>query len=276
VTDPTQPIPANGHPLREVSLPCPHCNYNLIGCVSKRCPECGAPFDRVKLLEQMRSGKGPIPYWETPVDAPVMLRFLRTILAVMLSPGKFVRAFPAIPSLPAARRFNRHCYVLGGGILSLTLVLVYRNDPELPQALSMLLAGLISALLCQFMISSVILQANNPSVLWVRIDSIYHDALGYMFAAFVPLTAVMVAFALIMHQLLRFPVVSWPGLLAWLGVAVSVILWIRALAVVTWSFEGQLSEACVALFTLPLIMLLAIIIGGSTAMLICLPFALLL
>jgi hypothetical protein len=275
VTDPTQPIPANGHPLREVSLPCPHCNYNLIGCVSKRCPECGAPFDRVKLLEQMRSGKGPIPYWEIPFEVPVPIRFLRTIAVVSLRPSRFIPAFPAVPSLAAARLYSNRCYLIAGAILCFAISMCRQSSSDPLGELGMLLGGLISALLCQFMVSSVILQANNPQVLWVRVDSPFHEALGYMFAAFVPLTAVMIALARVLTGLLGFSLTSWPVLLACFGVAVSVVLWIRALVVATWSFEGQLSEACVALMTLPLIVLIAVVAGFSAAMLIALPFSLL-
>jgi len=35
----------------EPELLCPHCGYNLRGLPEDRCPECGRPFDRARLLE---------------------------------------------------------------------------------------------------------------------------------------------------------------------------------------------------------------------------------
>ncbi len=42
------------------TLHCPHCGYNLSNLPEDRCPECGKPFDRAKLITQTRSGMRPI------------------------------------------------------------------------------------------------------------------------------------------------------------------------------------------------------------------------
>ena len=76
----------------EPELLCPHCGYNLRGLPEDRCPECGRPFDRARLLELA----DPKP--RAPADeAGRPLGPWRVAVLAAFAPGRLAASMPAQP-----------------------------------------------------------------------------------------------------------------------------------------------------------------------------------
>jgi hypothetical protein len=80
-------------------LLCPRCGYNLRGLVEYRCPECGAPFDPVRLttsaipwVHRKRIGRVPA--------------FWRTVAKVTFQPKALSREFAQPVSYPDSQQFR--------------------------------------------------------------------------------------------------------------------------------------------------------------------------
>jgi hypothetical protein len=80
-------------------LLCPQCGYNLRGLVKYRCPECGSPFDPVKLTA------GAIPWFHRQGLGRVSA-FWRTVALVTFRPRTLCREFAQTAVYSDSQRFR--------------------------------------------------------------------------------------------------------------------------------------------------------------------------
>jgi hypothetical protein len=69
----------------DADLLCCHCQHNLRGVPSSRCPECGSPFDRARTL-------APVVPWEHRHYIGRLLAYARTVRLVTFQPGGLLPA----------------------------------------------------------------------------------------------------------------------------------------------------------------------------------------
>lgn len=93
----------------DIPLRCMQCDYNLTGLTTRRCPECGTPFD----VTELRRLQNPEPQAvSTGLEIAVWW-------AVLRHPEAFARRFPAVPDRAEARWYSVYCYCLSLGIVLL-------------------------------------------------------------------------------------------------------------------------------------------------------------
>ncbi len=91
----------------DLGLLCPRCDYNLTGLIEARCPECGTPFDRQAMLEQIDGLlPGPIPGWDDSADRTTdWQRYWSTFFRSLFHPLAFAEEFPILWSRESVRRY---------------------------------------------------------------------------------------------------------------------------------------------------------------------------
>lgn len=238
---------------------CLTCAYNLTGVASNRCPECGAPFNRRKLLRDAYLGRGPIPHWSERGDQNKWLCLLRTIVFVIFSPRKVVTSLPNRPDLRAARSFSTHCYILAACLVIAPLLV---KPGTLLGILPVLLGVFVGAVICQILVSAVILQANYVESPHVDRTFAFYESLGCLFAAYLPVTALAIGMLEFVSIVLRYPASSPLVIGCIISILICNVWWIIGLGIATWSLETRISEAVVAFITLPFLLIIAAMVGG--------------
>ncbi len=111
-------------PPDDEQIYCPVCGYNLTGNRTGRCSECGALFDRDKLIEARRRGAEGVMPWEHVQRYSFRQRFWRTMVVSCIRPERFAMALAAQPKRSRSWSFFVLClgltwfYVLGlAGVL---------------------------------------------------------------------------------------------------------------------------------------------------------------
>lgn len=262
----TQPATTGDERIR-----CLTCTYNLTGVTSNRCPECGAPFNRKKLLRDAYLGKGPIPYWSDRRDQNVLLCLMRTIAFVIFSPRQVVTRLPNRPDYHEARSFSRHCYTLAA---ILVIVPLFAKPVVIVGAFPLVVGALWGALVCQLLVTTVILQANQYESPNADRAFAYSESLGCLFAAHIPVTAIAVGALEMFGKVLDYPTTSPLVVGSMIAIGISVLWWIIDLGIATWSLESRVSEAVGALLTLPFLLVIASFVGTFTATMLMLFLAL--
>jgi hypothetical protein len=263
VTDSTQPNPENEHPIGEMPLPCPHCNYNLIGSISQRCPECGNAFCRRELRDQVEGQEAMRAWWDSRWSLRLPLRFLRTLALVWFSPRRLVSLIPRYPDPKAIRRFERGCLLLA---LLLGLVPTRFEFGTIVLCLAAYVGWFVGAASCRLMIAGVIL---TPGLGHAHCDELTPEgyvALSRMFAAFLPITgcaAIVGWWAPHSAWMPRtgeewrtFMLVFGPG---W-------IWWTTNLALALHALGRPRADVLIAFFLIPCLTLVAIQIGMFSAL----------
>ena len=91
---------------------CPHCGYNLRGVGSRRCPECGKPFDPAKLATSL------IP-WVHRRRIGRIRAFLKTVMMATFRPRRLSLEMVRPASYSDARRFRWTVIILVALVLTL-------------------------------------------------------------------------------------------------------------------------------------------------------------
>ena len=91
---------------------CPHCGYNLRGVASRRCPECGKPFDPAKLATSL------IP-WVHRRRIGRIRAFLKTVMMATFRPRRLSLEMVRPASYSDARRFRWTVIILVALVLTL-------------------------------------------------------------------------------------------------------------------------------------------------------------
>ena len=93
------PSPVLHEGVEELELRCPHCSYSLVGLTEPRCPECGTPFDRAELIDNMRRPNQPLPFGYSQGEKTSAVQIARTCL---LDPARLGRDLPSRPNFADA------------------------------------------------------------------------------------------------------------------------------------------------------------------------------
>lgn len=86
----------------DLDLFCPQCEYNLRGCPSDVCPECGNAFDRERLVIWATRRCVDLRFRPEPTAHDDELLLLETLF----TPSRFGRGFPVFADEQAARRYG--------------------------------------------------------------------------------------------------------------------------------------------------------------------------
>jgi len=145
-------------------LLCPHCDYNLVGTLEPRCPECGRPFDRAALE------RWPVESRLSPLHLLGDERSWMVKLFVMsfTQPARIGRLLPPMMSPGGIRWYAEGCRLLAAGVLP-TLMLFVTTYPAYPLMVPLVLLPslplLFSSVLCEWALPVILAAMVEPR--WV-------------------------------------------------------------------------------------------------------------
>ena len=108
----------------ESHLDCPACGYRLTGLPEDRCPECGAVFDRARLLLAASLDVRPVHPWDDRGSFGLVRAFCGTCMAMWFHPGSFASSFPRRHSSRSAWEFSLMCYGVASAVFLFSIMML--------------------------------------------------------------------------------------------------------------------------------------------------------
>jgi len=259
--DAAEPIvPPVAEPVRGAHIYCPHCDYDLTGAPTNRCPECGNEFDRAKLAAWLHRCYQPLP----------AEGFLQLARMSLFDPRRLAREMPAFPSVGDATEYARWIRFLALLILAFGVPLIIG---EWDAVLLGVQVGVITAAcsrLCELLTAGVLGLALRTRPERHRSSPVFWRTVTTCFSAHLLLSCGAFLLALAVIMLFRFQDDA-ASITVVIGVSIPFACWWYGLGQAVSARAAPTAGRLLAIVSIPVIGLSTIGLGAVIFQVACAP-----